>query len=112
VPPTATPADGRLTARKRARHPVANLDDHGVTVMRQTAEPPRRRAQKKRAQDPPPELRTVSIDEFCALASVSRMTCWRMLRRGDIESITIGVKRLILLNSWHRLIERKLAEGR
>ena len=110
MPPGPTPS-GRLTARKAARHPAASLDDRGVAETGQTAEPPRRRAQKKGARDPPLELRTISIDEFCALASVSRMTCWRMLRRGDIESITVGVKRLILLNSWHRLIERKLAEG-
>jgi excisionase family DNA binding protein len=62
------------------------------------------------AKEPAAPRQTISINEFCQLASVSRMTVWRMISRGEIEAISVGAKRLILIDSWHHLIERRLAE--
>lgn len=56
---------------------------------------------------PPPEPIAISVNDFCAAAGISRPTVYRMLNRGDLKSITIGAKRLILMQSFRDLIARQ-----
>jgi excisionase family DNA binding protein len=53
---------------------------------------------------------TAPINEFCRLAGIGRSLVYEMLGDGRLESITIGKRRLIVLASYHRLIERRRAD--
>jgi excisionase family DNA binding protein len=55
---------------------------------------------------------TASVKEFQATTGLGHTTVYELIKRGDIESIKIGRKRLIILNSYLRLIARRLAEDR
>jgi excisionase family DNA binding protein len=57
---------------------------------------------------PLPEPITLRIADFCAASGLSRPTVYRMLGRGELESITIGTRRLIVMDSYRRLIARQL----
>jgi hypothetical protein len=54
---------------------------------------------------------TAPIGEFCALAGIGRSRVYELLGAGEIESITLGKRRLIIIDSYRRLIERQRAEG-
>lgn len=47
---------------------------------------------------------TVSIAEASAISSLSVRTLYRLIDRGEIESLTIGRRRLIRRDSLMRLI--------
>jgi hypothetical protein len=49
---------------------------------------------------------TATIPEFRRLSGIGRSRIYELLDAGDLESIHIGVRRLILLDSYRRLIER------
>ena len=53
---------------------------------------------------------TATISKFKDISDLSRPTIYRMIDRGDLKSVTIGRRRLILLDSWSALIARQLAE--
>jgi excisionase family DNA binding protein len=57
-----------------------------------------------------PETVTAGISKFAKIADVSRPTIYRMLAAGDLKSIKIGSKRLILLDSYRDLIARRVTE--
>ena len=50
---------------------------------------------------------TASIGEFCRLSGIGRTKVYELLGDGDLESISIGRRRLIVLESYRRLIERQ-----
>ena len=58
-----------------------------------------------------PETVTAGISKFAKIADVSRPTIYRMLAAGDLKSIKIGSKRLILLDSYRDLIARRVTDG-
>jgi excisionase family DNA binding protein len=52
---------------------------------------------------------TASIPEFCRISGLGRSTVYEMLGDGSLDSITIGRRRLILIDSYRRLIEARRA---
>ena len=53
---------------------------------------------------------TVTIDKFLRLSGFGRSKTYELLADDTLESIKIGKRRLIILESYHRLIERQRAE--
>jgi excisionase family DNA binding protein len=52
---------------------------------------------------------TAPIGEFCKLAGIGRSLVYEMIGDGRLDSITIGKRRLIVLDSYRRLVERQRA---
>jgi excisionase family DNA binding protein len=52
---------------------------------------------------------TASIGEFCKLAGIGRSLVYEMIGDGRLDSIVIGKRRLIVLDSYRRLVERQRA---
>lgn len=50
---------------------------------------------------------TAPVGEFCRLAGIGRSLVYEMIGDGRLDSITIGKRRLIVLDSYRRLIERQ-----
>jgi hypothetical protein len=50
---------------------------------------------------------TTTIPEFRRLSGIGRSRIYELLDAGEIESIYLGTRRLILVDSYRRLIERK-----
>jgi excisionase family DNA binding protein len=50
---------------------------------------------------------TASIGEFCRLSGIGRTKVYELLGDGNLESISIGRRRLIVLDSYRRLIQRQ-----
>jgi excisionase family DNA binding protein len=49
------------------------------------------------------------IGEFCILSGLGRTVVYEMINNGRLESIKIGKRRLILIESYRRLIEQQRA---
>src|SRR5215472_16047939 len=49
---------------------------------------------------------TLTITEFCRRTGIGLTALYGMLKRGDIESVTLGRRRLIIVSSYLRLLER------
>jgi excisionase family DNA binding protein len=49
------------------------------------------------------------VGEFCVLSGLGRTVVYEMIGDGRLESIKIGKRRLILLDSYRRLIENQLS---
>jgi len=55
------------------------------------------------------EYATVPIGRFCSeIAGIGITKAYELLNAGEIQSISIGKRRLIILSSWHRFVERNL----
>jgi len=54
---------------------------------------------------------TTTISNFCRLTGCGRSKTYELLAEGTLESIKIGKRRLIVLDSYHKLIERQRAAG-
>jgi predicted DNA-binding transcriptional regulator AlpA len=52
---------------------------------------------------------SASVPEFSRLSGLGQSTIWAMLHDGRLESISIGRRRLVLLDSYHRLIQQQQA---
>jgi hypothetical protein len=50
---------------------------------------------------------TAPISEFCRLSGIGRTKVYELLGHGNLESISIGRRRLIVLDSYRRLIHRQ-----
>jgi hypothetical protein len=61
--------------------------------------------------DIPTRFITAPIAEFCAWSGLGRTKVHELLDGGELDSIKIGKRRLILLDSYRRLIEQKRAEA-
>jgi hypothetical protein len=59
----------------------------------------------------PHKLITASIVNFCEMSGLGRSKVYELLDAGDLASIKIGKRRLIVLDSYHKLIERQRAAG-
>jgi len=49
---------------------------------------------------------TATIRRFCELTGISRSKLYQMLDAGEIASVHIGSRRLILIDSYRRLLVR------
>lgn len=54
---------------------------------------------------------TAPVKEFCALSGLGRTRVYELIGSGELESITIGKRRLIVLDSYRRLIDLQRAAG-
>ena len=50
---------------------------------------------------------TVTIQKFIEISGLSNTTVYAMLNRAELEAVTIGRRRLIILASYWRLLDRK-----
>jgi hypothetical protein len=50
---------------------------------------------------------TATIPEFRRLSGIGRSRIYELLDAGEIESVYIGSRRLILIDTYRRLIERQ-----
>ena len=57
----------------------------------------------------PHHLITATIDNFCDISDIGRSRVYELLDAGEIESIKVGKRRLIIIDSYRRLIERQRA---
>ena len=53
------------------------------------------------------DLITVTIRRFIEISGLSNTTVYAMLNRAELEAVTIGRRRLIILASYWRLLDRK-----
>jgi hypothetical protein len=53
------------------------------------------------------DLITATIDQFRRLSGLGRSRIYEMLTSGELESVHVGARRLILVDSYRRLIERQ-----
>jgi hypothetical protein len=53
---------------------------------------------------------TASVAEFCRLSGIGRSSAYQMIANGSIDSVTIGRRRLVILDSYRRLIARRQKE--
>ena len=54
---------------------------------------------------------TATVRDFCAMTGLGVTKTYELLGSGEIESFKIGKRRLIVLDSYHRLIERQRAKA-
>ncbi|HTW51431.1 MAG TPA: hypothetical protein VME45_06005 [Stellaceae bacterium] len=54
---------------------------------------------------------TAPIGEFCRISGFGRSRVYELIDAGDLESVLIGKRRLIIIDSYRQLIERRKVEG-
>ena len=54
---------------------------------------------------------TAPIGEFCRLSGFGRSRVYELIDAGELESVLIGKRRLIIVESYRQLIERRRGEG-
>lgn len=50
---------------------------------------------------------TTPVGEFCRISGIGRTRVYELIAAGELDSITLGKRRLIVLDSFRRLIERQ-----
>ncbi len=53
---------------------------------------------------------TCSVSRFLEIAGIGLTTAYRLINDGTIQTVAIGRKRLIVLDSYRRLLEQQLAQ--
>jgi hypothetical protein len=61
------------------------------------------------AMQSPTNIISASVPEFSRISGLGQSTVWAMLHDGRLESIAIGRRRLVLIASYHQLIEQQRA---
>jgi hypothetical protein len=51
---------------------------------------------------------TMPLAHFCRASGLGLTKVYEMLNKGDLQSVTIGRRRLIVIASYHRLIAQQL----
>jgi hypothetical protein len=59
----------------------------------------------------PTDQITAPVNEFSRLSGLGISTIWNMVRSGELDSITIGRRRLVVIDSYRKLVERQQAEA-
>ena len=55
-------------------------------------------------------FKVVPFEEFCEIAHVGHSRGYEFLNSGDIKSVLVGRRRLVLIQSWYDYLERLLEE--
>jgi len=55
-----------------------------------------------------PDITTATIRDFCRSSGLGVTTVYKMLSDGRLQSVAIGKRRLIILDSWHRLLQQHM----
>jgi hypothetical protein len=61
------------------------------------------------AMELPAEIISAPVKEFSRISGLGESTIWAMIHDGRLESIAIGRRRLVLIESYRRLIEQQRA---
>jgi hypothetical protein len=56
-----------------------------------------------------PDIISVPVKKFSQISGLSESTIWAMIHDGRLETIAVGRRRLILLDSYRQLIEQQRA---
>jgi hypothetical protein len=56
------------------------------------------------------DIVTAPIPKFKEASGLGMTKIYELLNSGELQSITIGKRRLIVMASWHRLIERQIGK--
>jgi hypothetical protein len=56
-------------------------------------------------------LITTTIGNFCRLTDIGRSKTYELLASGALDSLKIGKRRLIILDSYRKLIEQRRSAG-
>jgi excisionase family DNA binding protein len=69
--------------------------------------------QQKTKLDLPPatDAITAPVDKFCVLSGLGKNTVYQMIGDGRLASIKIGRRRLVVVDSYRRLIQEEQAAG-
>jgi hypothetical protein len=51
------------------------------------------------------DIITAPIARFCEMAGIGRSQTYKMIAAGELESVVLGGRRLIVIDSWRRLVE-------
>jgi len=54
---------------------------------------------------------TAPIGKFCTLSGIGRSRVYELIDAGDLDSVLIGKRRLIVIESYRQLIARRRVEG-
>jgi excisionase family DNA binding protein len=57
------------------------------------------------------QISTAPVGEFCRLSGIGRSRVYELIADGSIESFTLGKRRLIVVDSYRKLIERQRTAG-
>ena len=58
------------------------------------------------------DIISATIPEFRRLSGISRSRIYELLDAGELDSVYIGTRRLVIIDSYRRLIERQRAAPR
>jgi predicted DNA-binding transcriptional regulator AlpA len=61
------------------------------------------------AMELPAMIISAPVKEFSRISGLGESTIWAMIHDGRLESIAIGRRRLVLIESYRRLIEQQRA---
>jgi len=56
-------------------------------------------------------LITITIGNFCRVSGIGRSKTYELLSTGALDSLKIGKRRLIILDSYRKLIEQQRSAG-
>jgi hypothetical protein len=60
---------------------------------------------------PEDHLITATVNDFSRMSGLGVSTVWKLIAEQELETISVGKRRLVVIASYRRLVERKLAEG-
>jgi excisionase family DNA binding protein len=52
------------------------------------------------------DIVTASIQDFIRISGLGNTTIYKLLNEGEIESVSVGRRRLIVIDSYHRYLAR------
>ncbi|HEX5453386.1 MAG TPA: hypothetical protein VFX06_06290, partial [Stellaceae bacterium] len=53
---------------------------------------------------------TAPVKQFCEeIAGIGLTKAYELINQGELQSITVGKRRLVLLKSWYDFVERSLS---
>lgn len=56
----------------------------------------------------PTDIISAPVPEFCRLTGLGTTTVYDLMNRGELLSVKVGKRRLVLIESWRKYIERNL----
>ena len=60
---------------------------------------------------PDDHIITATVSDFSRMSGLGVSTVWKLIADQQLETINIGKRRLVVIASYRRLVERKLAEA-
>ena len=53
------------------------------------------------------DIITVPVARMAQMSGLSEWTIWGMIARGELESVAVGRRRLVVVDSYRRLIDER-----